>query len=1472
MEISDQADEDGIKKEYLMKSFVRPLANLTGWAFGILIVLILMTGRAYGAEYIYYTQTYAPYQLKMAELSDPSVSSVVYTSPTGSPYSVAVDESERKIYFSDPHGTVAKIFQAKLDGSEVTTFIEGAHAQGLAVNQTNGDLYYAEPDTGTVYKAARGSSGGTIIYSSAGAPRAVAVDPEGNGRAGYLYIADYNLGKIVRTGLDGSDPQTFLDGVHASGLAVDGVNGKLYYAAAYAPDFSVVRVNLTDGQGKETIYTSPTGSPRALAIDQKNGSVYFSDWHSTVAKIFRANLTGEIGLTELVSSVNAYGVAVFAETPQTTQPAISASTNAGYIKKNAVITFSSETGAKTYYTTAVNGDPKVPTEADAYVSGNTPILLPSLAFGDVLTIKAASLADGKTLSETATFLLTVQPQTTLSVTGVSIADKEYDGTTDATCTVSGSLSGVLGTDVVSLSGSPVFAFATRDAEEGKSVKFSGLTLSGADAEYYTLNQTIAATATITKKSLVLGSVTASDKEYDGTDSARITALAIASGIIGSDDVSVNLDAVTAVFEAGAAAGENKNVAVSNIILKGSNAQNYSSASSAAATADILPKTVTVSGVTIPEKPYDGTAAATISDTELSGRIGTDDVFVSYGEASASFDNEKAGNAKPVAVSGLKLGGSDKSNYKLLSDRFSTVGNIVPLGTISVPEASIASGSSLKNGAQITLTAAGGSEAVIYYTLGATATDPDWDDNSIPSGGTVTVTGNLGDTIVLSAFGVKAGYIDSPIARFTYQIQGSQILSITGASAADKDYDGTRNAVISGGTLSGVITEGDQVSLDSSGVYGLFADKNAGTSKVVAIKGYELKGTDAAYYSLQVPELTADIREKDVSISSVDIEDKIYDGTTLASILGATLSWRAAGDDVSVDFSSAVAAFDDAELGSGKQVAITGLVIAGSDAGNYYLINADTQAYGNIIATGTVSSPYAEPAEGNLLSGAAITLSTSTDGAEIYYTTDGSTPTPGGNLYGGAVKLTGNTGDQITIKAIAVKAGMADSGIMEKTYTFIAVPKPDDPSKPDHGSSDKGKTKTSQEPEIRIVNTQTDSSAVATLAASADAAGKSRASVSTDYMNKATLAAVKEAEQRGGEITAGITIHIEAPQSSSSVTAEIPAAAIRQAVAESIRTLTVSTAIASMSFDSETLSGITGEAAGQVKITAAKADASKLSDETLQLVGSRSVYQFGVTDGDRAISRFNGTVTVTVPYTLQEGEDLNSIVIYFINADGIPEAVPQCRYDSAAGTITFQTDHFSLYAVGYHPVAFVDVPTGAWYYDAVSFIASREITTGVAEGKYAPAEKLTRGQLMVMLMKTYGIAPDNSSAANFSDAGDTYYTGYLAAAKRLGLSEGVGNNLFAPERKISRQELFTLTYQVLKSINKLPETDSGKSQTDSGKSLADFTDGTELSVWARDAVNLFVEQGLISGSNGRISAKEDVTRAQLAQLLSNLLKN
>lgn|GEM_PF-4653637 len=115
-----------------------------------------------------------------------------------------------------------------------------------------------------------------------------------------------------------------------------------------------------------------------------------------------------------------------------------------------------------------------------------------------------------------------------------------------------------------------------------------------------------------------------------------------------------------------------------------------------------------------------------------------------------------------------------------------------------------------------------------------------------------------------------------------------------------------------------------------------------------------------------------------------------------------------------------------------------------------------------------------------------------------------------------------------------------------------------------------------------------------------------------------------------------------------------------------------------------------------------------------------------------------------------------------------------------------------------------------------------------------------------------------------DAGNTWYTGYLAAAKRLGISAGVGNNMFVPEQAITRQEMFTLLYNALKVIEQLPEEKTGKT-------LSYFTDADEIAPWAEEAIKYLVEAGIINGDGGsRLLSKDTATRAQMAQMLFNLL--
>jgi hypothetical protein len=85
------------------------------------------------------------------------------------------------------------------------------------------------------------------------------------------------------------------------------------------------------------------------------------------------------------------------------------------------------------------------------------------------------------------------------------------------------------------------------------------------------------------------------------------------------------------------------------------------------------------------------------------------------------------------------------------------------------------------------------------------------------------------------------------------------LTVTNVLADDKTYDGTTNATIdaSDAGLEGIVN-GDDVTLNTAGATGAFADASAGTGKTVFITGLTLNGTSAANYSLTQPTTTADI--------------------------------------------------------------------------------------------------------------------------------------------------------------------------------------------------------------------------------------------------------------------------------------------------------------------------------------------------------------------------------------------------------------------------------------------------------------------------------------------------------------------------------------------------------------------------------------------------------------------------------------
>ena len=365
------------------------------------------------------------------------------------------------------------------------------------------------------------------------------------------------------------------------------------------------------------------------------------------------------------------------------------------------------------------------------------------------------------------------------------------------------------------------------------------------------------------------------------------------------------------------------------------------------------------------------------------------------------------------------------------------------------------------------------------------------------------------------------------------------------------------------------------------------------------------------------------------------------------------------------------------------------------------------------------------------------------------------------------------------------------------------------------------------------------------------------------------AAVNVGTQDGNIFSGGETTVITVPSVSgvSSYTLNIQSEYLSKSGEEG--SIAFDTAIGSITLPEDMLAGVTEAEGKNVGITIGQGDKSGLSDEVKAAIGDRPLIRLTMTmDGKQTEwNNLDAPVSVSIPYTPTAEELVNpeGIVIWYIDGSGNAVSVPNGHYDPATGKVTFTATHFSDYAVACNIVSFSDVAAGAWYHKAVIFIAARGITTGTGSGNFSPDAKLRRGDFLVLLMNAYGVAPDTDLSDNFSDAGNTYYTGYLAAAKKLGITNGIGNNLFAPSKEITRQEMFTLLYNALEVIGSLPESDNGKP-------LTSFTDAEEIASWAAEAMELFAETGTIGGSTGKLSPTNTTTRAEMAQVLYNLNYN
>ena len=391
---------------------------------------------------------------------------------------------------------------------------------------------------------------------------------------------------------------------------------------------------------------------------------------------------------------------------------------------------------------------------------------------------------------------------------------------------------------------------------------------------------------------------------------------------------------------------------------------------------------------------------------------------------------------------------------------------------------------------------------------------------------------------------------------------------------------------------------------------------------------------------------------------------------------------------------------------------------------------------------TVAAPVITPEGGYFTSDPHVTITCPTDGATIYYTTNGSDPKESNTkqTYNAITGITLNATGETTIKAIAVKNNVYSDPVIA---TF----------------------------------TQRTGDAVTAVALSLDARDRTLKVGDTSELT----ATVKH---EGTEIKDGSVTVTWASDNTDVATVEkgkITALAVGKA--------RVTAAVVE--------NGVTYSDFCDVIVEARPASSHHSSSSTTYYDVNAAVSGEG---GSVAASmkRASKGTTVTVTATAASGYQVAQVSA--VDKDGKTVSLT----DKGDGVYTFvmpasKVDVTARFAQVQKPEEkdpYGDVSKDSYYYDAVKWAAETGVTTGVGDGLFAPEWVCTRGQIVTFLWRASGSPAPKATELPFTDvAADAYYAQAVLWAVENGITNGTSETTFSPDQTCTRAHAVAFLYRM-----------------------------------------------------------------------------
>lgn len=339
--------------------------------------------------------------------------------------------------------------------------------------------------------------------------------------------------------------------------------------------------------------------------------------------------------------------------------------------------------------------------------------------------------------------------------------------------------------------------------------------------------------------------------------------------------------------------------------------------------------------------------------------------------------------------------------------------------LSVPEPSIASGSVVAAGTVVGLKADEG--ASIYYTTDGS--DPKKADNkNILVGDSVIINGDVGAVVTVKTYASRNGYSDSEIGYYSYSVS-----AYAGGIYADKEDGSTvkngetvqLNTDVSDAKIYYTV-DGSTPTEDSASGSTVTITGNPGENVIVKAIAIA-EGTDKAISSAT---FTYTIMDKLAAPSASVPDGAVFteEGEVVLTVETGKIYYTVNGEEPST-----ASTLFKKSITVDQSMTIKAIAVAD----DYQRSDVSTFTYG---FADQVEAPQANFASGEVEMGTMITFATETEGATIYYRTDGADPDPnekdGLETYTGPIQMD----RAATFKMIAVKEHMQNSKVVTVGYT------------------------------------------------------------------------------------------------------------------------------------------------------------------------------------------------------------------------------------------------------------------------------------------------------------------------------------------------------------------------------------------------------------------------------------------------------